>query len=109
MTPIPVKVRRKLALDPWMKKCCYCGAQTVEWDHALKYSSRQIQEWYAIVPLCKECHRGENGTISREVRDFTKLLAITRGIRELQKNYPKYDWLQEKRYLENKLKTKIFN
>lgn len=100
MRPIPLELRHKLAEDEWMKKCCYCSITPVEWDHALKYAGKQINEWYAIVPLCTQHHRGENGTISKEVRDFTELLAITRGLEHLQKQYPKTAWLQRKQYLE---------
>lgn len=96
---IPLALRKRLADDPFMSKCVYCGATPVEWDHALKYAGRQINEWYAIVPLCTFHHRGNNGTIFKDVRNFTELLAITRGLVELQKTYYKTDWAQRKKYL----------
>lgn len=104
MRPIPKKIRDKLAQDSFMKKCCFqgCGKLDVEWNHALKYSGRQINEWYAIVPLCVEHHRGNNGTIYKEVKEWCSWVAIMRGIKDLQKKYPKYNWLQEKNYLTNK-------
>lgn len=92
-----------MADDPWMKKCCYCGKQPVEWNHALFYRNRQIQEVYSIVPLCLEHHRGDNGTIPKDARDWSELVAIARGREDLIKKYPKFDWKQRKKYLEQKL------
>lgn len=82
-----------------MQKCCYCGSTVnIEWNHALIYSGKQIDEWYAIVPLCASCHRGEFGTIRKEIKDYCSWLAITRGLPDLIKDYPRRDWLFEKNF-----------
>lgn len=104
MRPIPLPLRDLLNDDPFMKKCCYqdCGSQDVEWNHALQYRGRQINEWYAIVPLCQYHHRGNNGTIFADVKDWCSWVAIMRGMKDLQAKYPKRNWLQEKNYLTRK-------
>lgn len=66
------------------------------------YSGRQINELYAIVPLCTKCHRGENGTINADIRGRTKLHAISEGLEHLEANYPKHNWRQELSYLKKK-------
>lgn len=98
---MPPALRRRLDDDPWMHKCCYCGARgSIEWNHALIYKNCQINEWYAIIPLCSECHRGYNGTIKKEIRDYCTWLALIRGLQYLQRDYPRHDWAQDKRYLD---------
>lgn len=81
-----------------MKKCCYCNATPVEWHHALQYH-KQINEVYAIKPLCLDCHRGQFGTIKQAAKLKCEWLAITEGIEHLEKNYPKTNWKQRLTYL----------
>ena len=99
---IPQKVKKRLNNDPWMNKCCYCGKNPVEFHHTLLYSGRKIEKWYAITPLCEHCHRGNNGTTFRDAKDYAEWQAIMRGGAELQKDYPKFDWVQRKKYLQSK-------
>ena len=78
-----------------MSECCYpgCGSREVEYHHAVIYGGRQLNERWAILPLCHE-HHG-----SKEGRDWAELLAITRMTWEDREKYPKYDWLQRAKYL----------
>lgn len=59
MTPIPPKLRAEMADDPYYKKCCIpdetCNGR-VEWHHAIIYGGRQVQEKFAILPVCKSHH-----------------------------------------------------
>lgn len=103
MQPIPMKLRRKLSDNPFMRKCCWCGVQSgIEWNHAIIYSGRQISEEYAITPLCRKCHRGYSGTIKKDIKDYCEFMAITKGLADLIVKYPKFDWLTRKKYLESK-------
>lgn len=103
MQPIPMKLRRKLSDNPFMRKCCWCGVESgIEWNHALIYSGRQISEEYAIIPLCRKCHRGYSGTIKAEIKEYCEMLAIVRGLQDLIIKYPKFNWLQRKDYLTKK-------
>ncbi len=105
MRPIPLKLRKQIAEDPFMKKCCYrdCKKTEVEWNHTLMYAGRQVNTWYAIVPLCTEHHRGNNGTIYNDVKEWCELITYMRGGAELDKDCPKMSWRQHKQYLTEKL------
>lgn len=108
MNPIPSKTKQELADSPYMKRCVVpgCGNALVEWNHALIYSGRQINETYAIVPLCQYHHRGNNGTIWEPVKLWCEWLAITRGIDKLVVDYSKFNWEQRLKYLNSQI-TKV--
>lgn len=96
MRPIPIKLRNELAKEPRMKKCYICETnREIEWNHALIYQGRQINEPYAIIALCKYHHRGNNGTIFKYVKDKCEAIAISTGLEHLKINYPKRNWEQE--------------
>lgn len=102
MQPIPPKVREQLEDSAWMKRCRYrdCPETRVEWNHALKYQGRKVQTWYALIPLCTEHHRGFFGTIHNDVKLWCEWLAIMRGQKELDRDCPKWDWRQRKKWLD---------
>lgn len=58
MTKIPIKVRKEIDADPLYKFCALegvpghvCGGR-ITMEHALIYAGKQIQEKWAIVPIC---------------------------------------------------------
>lgn len=68
---MPVKLRKELAADPSYKICLRNAAlqdhtcmpnplnkKLIEWEHALIYAGKQIQQKWAIVPLCWWAHSG---------------------------------------------------
>ena len=59
MRPIPKKLRDILASDPFMKRCLYdnknCNG-SVQWHHNFIHAGRQVNEVWAIVPLCAHHH-----------------------------------------------------
>jgi len=87
-----------------MKKCVVCPSTQVEWNHALIYAGKQINEWYAIQPLCTSCHRGNNGTIHRKADLICKIKAIEMGLVALEIKYPKRNWAQELKQYKHELK-----
>ncbi len=104
MRPIPQKISKQLDEMEFMKKCINCGSQSnIEREHSLIYAGKQINEVYAIQPLCRTCHRGYSGTIKREIKDYSEFIAIVRGLKDLVKKYPKFDWQRRKQELEYKL------
>lgn len=104
MNHIPPEIRKQLSNSDRMKKCIWCGTQqNIEWEHSLKYSGKKVQEDFAIQPLCRDCHRGYSGTIKREIKDYSEFIAIVRGLKDLVKKYPKFDWQRRKQELEYKL------
>jgi len=110
MRPIPKELRKEIAQDPFMKTCIYhdLGKQNeckgrIEWEHAFIYAGRQINEKWAIVPVCYYHHRG--GGLDKEYNQYRAI--IRADIDEVQKKYPKVDWVQLKKYLTNKYQNKI--
>lgn len=104
MDPIPLKIRKIIAQDPFMKTCIYekigrgheCSGR-IEWEHAFSYK-KQIHEPWAIVPCCSHHHRG-----SGLDKDFNRFMAIIRAdIDDLEKRMPRQDWRQIKKYLVSK-------
>jgi hypothetical protein len=68
--------------------------------HPLIYSGRKIEEIF--VPLCTECHRGNNGTIWQTVREFSEMIAIGKNLDYLKQKYNRLNWEQKLNYLTNK-------
>lgn len=77
------------------------GRTTLE--HALIYAGRQVNEDFAIVPLCALAHSVDDyqgrGILDKEKNHF---LALARASELDLQAYPKSDWKQKKKYLENK-------
>lgn len=102
---MPKALRDELAADPYYSKCCLqvipghtCSGR-ITWEHALEYKGRQIQEKFAIIPLCWESHLG--GGLNKKRNHWVALSRAT------EEDWKKYDrardrWMQELRYL-NKL------
>jgi len=99
MSPIPPRIRAKLAEDPFMKVCCMpgCGEIKVEWDHVWKYNNRQVQEVFSIVPLCTFHHR-----LGGLDRPYTQWVSLQRATDEELAKYPRVDWKQLRSYLDAK-------
>lgn len=98
MRPIPSKLRNQIAKNPWMKKCCVpgCGNTTdVTWEHALKWAGRQINEAWAIIPLCWH-HHLYTGLDKR----FNEWVALHRATDDDLAKYPKHNWFQDLKALD---------
>lgn len=81
MRKIPEKLRRRLCEDDFMKCCVSCGSQlNIEWEHPWTYAGKQINEVWSIVPVCRKCHRGNNGTVGPKVKDRARKASIERLI-----------------------------
>lgn len=98
MRPIPQKLRKQIDADPYFKTCArkgdgYCeGRITIE--HAFIYEGRQINELWALIPLCWHHHLGSG--LEKEKNQW---LALKRAeVKDLYK-YPRKDWLQIIQYL----------
>lgn len=90
MRPIPEKLRNELANDKFYKVCARydndCSGR-ITWEHAFLYAGRQVNERWAIIPLCWYHHLGEglNKKINRKI-------ALSRASKEDLKKYPKNTW-----------------
>jgi len=94
MFPIPLKIRHELEGLDRMKRCARCGAQPVEWHHALIYRRRQVQEVFAIVALCHSHHVGKGKDDAH-----ARYIALSQATQEDLNKYPKANWEQELNYL----------
>jgi len=97
MKPIPPKIRKALANDEFMERCCVTNSTEVTFEHCWTYSGRQINEIWAIVPLDAKLNTSHP---PREVKDKCKLISLQRAKdlgmwKELKEKYPKKDWEQE--------------
>lgn len=113
MRPIPKPLKAVLEADPFMKKCCipHCTVKP-DWEHCWKYAGRQIggdhgvEDWWAIVPMCYPHHQGSmqmfelNGKMVRS-KQYGQWVSLNRGLEIAVINYPKFNWRQEKRNLDN--------
>lgn len=105
MRPIPLKIRNEMARDPFMLRCIYKGTDggidcqgKVEWEHSFLYAGKQINEAWAIVPVCTYHHRGRGLN-----KEFNQYRAIIRAdIDDLCERMPKKDWRQIFNYLKEK-------
>lgn len=86
MKPIPKKLRDEMAAEYYYHHCCrrdeHCSGR-VTWEHCFTYAGRQVQERWAIIPLCEYHHLGSglNKRINREI-------AISRATPEDLAKYP---------------------
>src|SRR3990172_48879 len=98
MRPIPPKLRKQIADDPFMARCIHegCGGKP-EWEHALIYGGKQVNEAWAIVPACEFHHRGAG--LDKEYNQFIALMRASYN--DLNK-YPKSDWIALRQYLKTK-------
>jgi len=76
-------LRKRLALDKFMHKCCYpeCG-KVPQWHHVWLYGGKQIDETWAVVPACPEHHNQatphKNG-YKQEVREYFEWVSLMRA------------------------------
>lgn len=95
MRAISAKIRKQFKKE----KCHCCPNLGNEKHHALIYAGKQIDELFAIISLCTNCHRGNNGTIFADVKEKCELHAIKKGLEILKIKYPKFNWVQRMQYL----------
>lgn len=107
MNNMPKKLREQLSKDPEYKQCArksvYCRGR-ITFEHALYHQGKQLQEPWAIVPLCEFHHLGE-GLNKR----FNEWYALRKGFQQeayIKEKYPRAHkhWKQRLNYL-----NKIFD
>jgi hypothetical protein len=101
MRPIPEKLKKEMNSDPFYKKCIRHKEQTcggrITFEHALIYAGKQINEKFAILPVCEK-HHGVNRYQDRGDLDkrYHEWVALNRMSPEDEKKYPRRNWQQEK-------------
>lgn len=97
MNNIPDKLRAELADDPYMHVCARAGDDCegrITWEHAFIHGGKQIQERWAIIPLCWHHHLGPG-----LIKELNQAIALSHATDEELAKYPKTDWVQLKKYL----------
>jgi hypothetical protein len=96
MRPIPDKLKRELERDPYYVMCARAGdgmcSGRITWEHAIIYAAKQVNERWAIIPLCEHHHLYEG--LDKQINIF---IALSRSTSEDLKKYPKEDWEQMKK------------
>lgn len=99
MRKIPLKMRTEMSLDPYYKTCARendeCSGR-ITWEHAFIYAGRQVNEKWAIIPLCVYHHLGPGLD-----KDLNRFIALRRANDEELLKYPS-NWDQLKSYLDKK-------
>ena len=89
MNNIPKKLREQLAEDLYYKRCARTNGcrGRITWEHAFTYAGKQIQERWAIIPLCEWHHFGEGLWKAENQR-----IAMLRATEADRKKYPRILW-----------------
>src|SRR3990167_6442583 len=90
MRRIPCKLIKELENDVYYKLCArlnrYCVGR-ITWEHVFIYAGKQINERWAILPLCWHHHLGA-GLNKKE----NEKIAIKRATKRELAKYPRRNW-----------------
>lgn len=107
---IPQALKHKILHNPYYKKCSrkevfqdhQCQGR-ITFEHVWIYAGKQIQEEWAIIPLCEFSHSvglyQDSGILDKEKNQF---ISIRRTREEDFRRYKNFNWRQYKQYLINK-------
>lgn len=107
MRPISQRVKNILLHDDFYKTCIRHKEGTckgrITWEHAFIYGGRQLDEHWAIVPLCAYHHAVDGFQDMGDYdRAFGQYCALKRATKEDLKKYPRENWEQKKAFLASK-------
>lgn len=112
MNNMPTKLRKELAADPYYHTCARAGidghvcAGRVTWDHAIIVAGRQLQEGWAIVPLCEKAHGvGKWLDLHEKKPEMSQWIALNRAPEERLEELTRLgglDYLRRRNYLNQK-------
>ncbi len=104
MRSIPAKLRKDMEDDPYYKNCCITGmpgtAIKLEWHHNLIFAGKQVQEKFAILPICYDIH--ERVKSDQYLRGRLDWIMLNRATDEQLKKYSKAEDLFAKKKRLNK-------
>ena len=93
MSHIPPKLLQLILADPYYKQCARARgagsecAGRITFEHAMMYAGSQIQEKWAIIPLCVWHHLEDGLDKSWNIKT-----AMSRATPEDKKKYPRLRW-----------------
>lgn len=89
--------------DPYYKKCARANSQCagrITWEHCWIYAGRQINERWAIIPICAFHHAVDEFQDGGDLdKNENKRISLLRATEEDLAKYPKKDWVTERRCL----------
>lgn len=94
MNNIPKSLRRQLAADPEYKRCALegyheCGGR-ITWEHTIIFAGRQVQERWAIIPICARGHEVDKYQDAHTMdKNMNKWVALNRVDNATLKRYCK--------------------
>lgn len=92
MRPIPASLKQRLLEEQDMETCCHCGRKAdITWEHPWTYAGKQINEIWSVIPACRKCHLGRNGTGTKGFKDSARYESIKRLIASGFENIDKYN------------------
>lgn len=98
---IPNKLKQELLKDTYYKTCARKGDDCdgrITFEHAFLYAGKQINEKWAIIPLCWHHHLGKG--LNKELNHY---IALKRAdLSDLCLRMSKKDWRQMYNYLEQR-------
>lgn len=105
---IPKPLLKEILEDKFYKTCVRSHEGTckgrVTFEHAWIYAGKQIQEKWAVIPLCEYHHDvlryQDSGNLIKELNQYYALRRA--NLAEVRLAYPKKDWIQIWSYLEGK-------
>lgn len=105
MRPIPKQLRDEISTDPYYKQCLRqkegnCSGR-ITWEHCWIYAGKQINEKWAIIPLCWYHHLGDG--LNKQLNEW---LSIGRMLKSDEEKYPRKNWKQLRNYLDGKYARK---
>lgn len=105
---IPKKLLNEILKDDYYKKCARADERTckgrITFEHSHIYAGKQIQEKWAIIPLCAYHHKvdqfQDNGDLQKELN---QLIALNRATdEELERISKAIDYKARKKYFNEK-------
>lgn len=91
MNNTPQKVKKKILADDYYRSCARADEEEcdgrITWEHALMYAGKQVQEVWAIIPLCWFHHLGAGLDKRKNIR-----IALSRATPEELKRYERNTW-----------------
>lgn len=105
MRPIPEKIKKEISKNKYYAKCARQSAECdgrITIEHAMIYAGRQVNEIWALIPLCWYHHLGSG--LNKRINEF---LALQRATEDELDKYNKSDFRQKREYLRKRFGGKI--
>ena len=104
MRAIPQKLRDEMSDDQYYKTCSRASFECkgrITWEHSIIFAGRQLNEKWAIIPLCVFHHLGPG-----LVKEINEMIALNRATDEQLIDVSKaVDYRRLRNYLNDKYET----